>query len=128
MRIDPSGIVLDSLDGNALADFYHRLLGWPLRTDEPGWVTLRPPYDGPGLSFASEAAYVPPTWPTVDGRQQMMVHLDFQVDDLEAAGAHALAQGARLAGFQPQEFVRVYLDPAGHPFCLWVMPPSAQSA
>jgi len=28
--------------------------------------------------------------------------------------------GATLAGYQPQECVRVYLDPAGHPFCLWV--------
>jgi len=25
-----------------------------------------------------------------------------------------------LADFQPHDDVRVYLDPAGHPFCLWV--------
>jgi len=25
-----------------------------------------------------------------------------------------------VAGFQPQDEVRVCLDPAGHPFCLWV--------
>jgi hypothetical protein len=34
--------------------------------------------------------------------------------------AHAVAQGATLAGFQPQEDVRVFLDPAGHPFCLYL--------
>ena len=124
MRMDPSGIVLDSLDATALADFYHRLLGWPFRTVESDWVTLRPPYDGPGLSFATEPLYVPPTWPTADGAQQMMIHLDFEVDDLDEAGAYALGLGATLADFQPQEFVRVYLDPAGHPFCLWVDPPS----
>jgi hypothetical protein len=50
----------------------------------------------------------------------MMLHLDIEVDDLAAACAHAEAQGAVAAGFQPQEHVRVYLDPAGHPFCLWV--------
>jgi hypothetical protein len=50
----------------------------------------------------------------------MMVHLDIKVDDLETTGAHAVALGATLADFQPQEGVRVYLDPAGHPFCLFL--------
>ena len=40
-----------------------------------------------------------------------------------AAGvAHALEAGATLADFQPQEHVRVMLDPAGHPFCLFPGP------
>jgi hypothetical protein len=39
---------------------------------------------------------------------------------MAAAGAYATATGAVLAEFQPQADVRVYLDPAGHPFCLWV--------
>jgi Glyoxalase-like domain len=50
----------------------------------------------------------------------MMMHLDIEVEDLDAAGAHAVAAGAVLAEYQPQDKVRVYLDPAGHPFCLWV--------
>lgn len=50
----------------------------------------------------------------------MMAHLDIEVDDLETAGAHAVATGATLAEHQPQENVRVYLDPVGHPFCLYV--------
>jgi hypothetical protein len=49
----------------------------------------------------------------------MMMHLDIRVDDLEAGVEHALAQGARLAEFQPQDDVRVLLDPAGHPFCFF---------
>ncbi len=28
--------------------------------------------------------------------------------------------GATLAAFQPQDDVRVWIDPAGHPFCLYV--------
>ena len=49
----------------------------------------------------------------------MMVHLDIEVDDLERETARAVAAGARLADHQPQEHVRVLLDPAGHPFCLY---------
>ena len=115
-----SGTVLDAPDARELAEFYRRLLGWTVDKDEPGWVTLRPPDGGPGLSFQTEAAYVRPTWPAGPGDQQMMLHLDIEVDDLEAAGAHAVVVGAVLAEYQPQPDVRVYLDPAGHPFCLWV--------
>lgn len=124
-RMQLSGVVLDSTDARQLADFYHRLLGWPIRTNEPDWVTLRPPGDGPGLSFQTEPAYVRPVWPSTTDHQQMMLHLDIEVDDLAAAGAHAVSAGAALAGFQPQDDVRVYLDPAGHPFCLWVRSSSA---
>jgi catechol 2,3-dioxygenase-like lactoylglutathione lyase family enzyme len=115
-----SGIVLDSPDARALAAFYRRLLGWAVEKDEPDWVKLSAPGGGPGLSFQTEAAYVRPTWPAGPGDQQMMLHLDIEVDDLDAAGAHAVAAGAALAPVQPQEHVRVYLDPAGHPFCLFV--------
>ena len=113
-----SGVVLDSPDARALADFYRRLLGWTVTQGEPGWVKLSPPGGGPGLSFQTETAYVRPTWPAGPGDQQMMMHLDIDVDDLDAAGAHAVATGAVLAEYQPQDDVRVYLDPAGHPFCL----------
>jgi predicted enzyme related to lactoylglutathione lyase len=112
--------VLDAPDPRALAGFYQQLLGWPLGRDEPDWVTLRPPGGGAGLSFQAEGAHVRPTWPAGPGDQQMQMHLDIEVDDLEAAGARAVAAGAVLAEYQPQEDVRVYLDPAGHPFCLWV--------
>jgi hypothetical protein len=50
----------------------------------------------------------------------MMMHLDLEVDDLEGAVADALALGAALAVDQPQDDVRVLLDPAGHPFCLYL--------
>jgi catechol 2,3-dioxygenase-like lactoylglutathione lyase family enzyme len=118
-RMSLSGIVLDSPDARALAAFYRRLLGWAVEKDEPGWVQLGAPGGGPGLSFQTEPAYVRPTWPSGPDNQQMMIHLDIEVDDLDAAGAHAVAAGADLAEYQPQDRVRVYLDPAGHPFCLW---------
>ncbi|ONI86752.1 glyoxalase [Saccharothrix sp. ALI-22-I] len=114
-----SATVLDAPDAQALARFYRDLLGWPLGDDEPGWATLVPPDSGAGLSFQTESHYRRPTWPAGNTDQQMMAHLDIEVDDLDTAGAHAVATGAILADFQPQDDVRVYLDPAGHPFCLW---------
>jgi catechol 2,3-dioxygenase-like lactoylglutathione lyase family enzyme len=119
-RMTLTAVVLDSPDARELSGFYRRLLGWPARTDEPGWVTLSPPGGGAGLSFQTEDHYIRPRWPAGAGDQQMMTHLDIEVDDLAVAGAHAVAAGAVLADFQPQDDVRVYLDPAGHPFCLWV--------
>ena len=112
--------VLGTPDPRGLARFYQRLLGWPIRDDEADWATLRPADGGTGLSFQLETDHVPPVWPPVPGTQQMQQHLDIEVDDLAAATEHALAVGAELADFQPQDDVRVCFDPAGHPFCLWV--------
>jgi predicted enzyme related to lactoylglutathione lyase len=112
--------VFDAPDPRALAEFYGRLLGWTIATDEPDGVTLRAPDGVRGLSFQLEKAYVRPIWPAGPGDQQMQVHLDIEVDDLDAAGAHAVALGAVLADYQPQKDVRVYFDPVGHPFCLWL--------
>jgi len=84
-------------------------------------VTLAPSKDaGYNLAFQTERRYVRPTWPAEEGAQQMMLHLDLQVDDLEQAVAHAVECGAKQAAYQPQDTVRVMLDPAGHPFCLYV--------
>jgi catechol 2,3-dioxygenase-like lactoylglutathione lyase family enzyme len=115
-----TGTNIDAPDANALADFYRRLLGWTTRTDEPGWVVLAPPGGGHTLNFQTEARYVRPVWPAGPGDSPMMMHLEIAVDDLEAAMAHAVAQGATVPEFQPQEDVRVCLDPAGHPFCLFL--------
>jgi catechol 2,3-dioxygenase-like lactoylglutathione lyase family enzyme len=116
-----STVVLDAPDAVALADFYRRLLGWAVERAEADWVKIVPLDGGTALSFQTESVYVRPTWPAGPGEQQMMLHLDIKVDDLEAAGAHAIAVGAVLADHQPQDDVRVYLDPAGHPFCLWIV-------
>ncbi len=50
----------------------------------------------------------------------MQLHLDVQVTDLEGAVDDAVALGATVAELQPQADVRVLLDPAGHPFCLYL--------
>ena len=119
-RMTLSGTNLDAPDAHALADFYRRLLGWEVGQDQPDDVILKPPDGGAGLSFQTERTYIRPTWPAGPTDQQMMMHLEIRVDDLDAALAHAVAVGATVAEYQPQENVRVCLDPAGHPFCLWV--------
>jgi catechol 2,3-dioxygenase-like lactoylglutathione lyase family enzyme len=119
-KLTVTGTNIDAPDANALAGFYRRLLGWTTRTEEPGWVILAPPGGGHTLNFQTEQRYVRPVWPAGPGDPPMMMHLEIAVDDLEAGVAHAVAQGATLADFQPQEDVRVCLDPAGHPFCLYV--------
>lgn len=113
-------VCIDCADADAMADFYGRLLGWEVTLREPHRVLMRDPNGGAGLSFQAETGYRVPAWPEEPGEQDKMLHLDFKVDDLDAAVAHALASGARLAEHQPQSRVRVLLDPADHPFCLFV--------
>ena len=113
------GVVLDAEDAHASAGFYRVLLGWAIAKEEPEDVALLPPDGVAYLAIQTNHRYVRPVWPD-DGRsQQMMVHLDLEVDDLDSAVASAIASGAELASYQPQEDVRVMLDPAGHPFCLY---------
>lgn len=115
------GVALDAPDARELAHFYQRLLGWQIFNEADDWVDLAPSETaGYNLAFATEEKYVRPVWPTEDGKPQMAMHLDIAVDDLEAAVAYAVGVGAELASYQPQEKVRVMLDPAGHPFCLYL--------
>ena len=114
------GTVLGTPDPAGLARFYAGLLGGqPNRHDET-FVTLRPTDATAYLAFQLEPDHVPPVWPTPgEGDQQMQLHLDVGVTSVAEAVADAEALGARLADFQPQDDVRVMLDPAGHPFCLY---------
>ncbi len=111
--------VLGAPDPSALADFYQKLLGWNRVADEPDWVKIEPSAGGTALSFQLEEKHVPPVWPADEGDQQMMMHLDIRVEDLNEAVKWALEAGATLADFQPQLDNRVMIDPAGHPFCLF---------
>jgi catechol 2,3-dioxygenase-like lactoylglutathione lyase family enzyme len=114
------GVVLEAPDAGALARFYSVILGWPIVTDKPEWATIAPEGTVSYMAFNTSPEYVPPVWPAADGKQQMMMHIDVAVDDLGAAVEHAVELGATVADFQPQETVRVMLDPAGHPFCLYL--------
>ena len=118
-RKDWWGVVLEAPDPGRLLHFYSDLLDVPIYNESD---------DGGSLDFGQGVAYLaiqkadvyePPVWPPAAGTQGMQLHLDFEVADLAAATEHAIELGATLAEHQPQDDVRVLLDPAGHPFCLY---------
>ena len=118
-----SGPVLDAADAIALAHFYEQLLGWALTDSfvgpQGGWAVIRSPDGSLKMEFQGGPDYRPPVWPTAPGEQQMMIHLDIAVEDLEQGVARAVELGARVSDHQPRPGVRVMLDPEGHPFCLF---------
>ncbi len=105
-----------------LAQFYAALLQWEIAYHDEDWACLGAPGAPqgayPGILFQRNPDYVPPVWPEAPGAQQQMAHMDFAVDDLEQAVAHAVQCGAEPAATQFSDDWRVMLDPAGHPFCL----------
>jgi len=111
------GVAFEAPDPRALARFYAQLLGWPIVHEEPGTSVVATPH-GSFLVFQQASDYQAPVWPPAEGEQRPMMHLDFQVGDLESAVGEALALGATVATQQAQENVRVLIDPVGHPFCL----------
>jgi predicted enzyme related to lactoylglutathione lyase len=115
-----STVNLNAPDPSALGAFYARLLGWQVTVDEPGWVVVS---GGPGniaLSFEEDVHFRPPVWPSDPHEPPIQLHLDVRVSDLPGAVGHAEECGATVHPHQPQEDVRVLVDPAGHVFCLWL--------
>lgn len=108
-------VALDCPDPRALADFYAGITGWEVDGDDGEWVELRSG-GGPTIAFQLAPDHTPPSWPSAEHPQQL--HLDFDVPDLAEGERQVLALGARKADVQPGESFRVFLDPAGHPFCL----------
>jgi hypothetical protein len=129
-------VVLDGTDARVLAEFYRKLFGLEYRPgDEPpaagepdergaDWLVLRNPHGGPQLAFQQVTELTPTTWP--DDRVPQQLHLDTcvsSVAELDAQHARALDLGAKLVfdrSDDPGEPLRVYADPAGHPFCIFV--------
>jgi catechol 2,3-dioxygenase-like lactoylglutathione lyase family enzyme len=110
-----SGVGVDSADAGKLAAFYAEITGGRIVTVSAEWASI----DGPGgrIDFWTVPDYAAPTWPAGTTPKQM--HIDFLVDDLEAAQARVLAAGATKYDVQPNAgHCYVFADPAGHPFCL----------
>lgn len=111
--------VIDCPDPPALAGFYGEILGWEVQGatgERDQWVDLQPADGSNCISFQRVEDYRAPDWPGQDRPQQM--HLDVQVLDLDAGERAVLELGATKTEDQPGESFRVFLDPAGHPFCL----------
>ena len=119
------GVCIDCADVGPVARFYERLLGLEvIDLDPPLWAQLADRTTGVHLNIQGEPWYEPPTWPEQPGAQTKMLHLEVEVDDLAAAVALAEDAGGAQAPHQPPDRdptrVRIMLDPAGHPLCLFV--------
>lgn len=123
--------VLDTTDARRLAEFYRQLLGLTYRPgdEEPDpdgddWLVLRDAAGNNRLAFQQVPALPEATWP--EGPRPQQLHLDLIVPSeaqLEAQHERVLGLGARLLfdrSDDPEEPLRVYADPAGHPFCIFV--------
>lgn len=128
--------VLDTTDARGLAEFYRKLLGLRYRPDsevppdgEPDpngqeWLVLQTADDVATLAFQQVDELPEATWPSGPVPQQM--HLDLTVttrENLDAQHQRALELGARLLedrAEDPEEQIRVYADPAGNPFCVFL--------
>lgn len=127
-------VVLDGVDVRGLAEFYRELLGYTYRpgheVDEgQDWLVIVGP-EGQRIAFQQVDELTPTTWPDQSVPQQL--HIDFflpTVEDVRTQHDRAIALGARLLLDEiddPEEALRVYADPAGHPFCFF-SPPAAPS-
>ena len=117
-----NAVCIDCADADELATFYVRLFGWEVLAGGGDWIKVGARAGGIELNIQAEAWYQPPVWPERPGALTKMLHFEVETNDVPAAVAHALSVGAREApqpdGRDPAT-LRVMLDPAGHPFCLW---------
>jgi hypothetical protein len=108
-------ISLDCADPRPLAEFWAGLLGGEIAFASDAFVAVR--LENLWLTAVRVENHQPPTWPQDATPKQM--HLDLAVKELDATSAKVVRLGATRCEFQPApETYLVFLDPAGHPFCL----------
>ncbi|MEV5884640.1 VOC family protein [Streptomyces sp. NPDC052020] len=111
-------VVLDCAEPEKLAEFYKALLGGQETEATANRVEIRGA-DGFRMAFRRDVNATPPSWPRPENSLQ--AHLDFVVEDLDAAERAVVGLGGRpleakdAAG--PYE-ERGFADPAGHSFTL----------
>lgn len=119
------GVAIDCADAGPVARFYEQLLGFEIgEFDPPQWAQLWDPRGGLHLNIQGETWYRRPLWPEQEDEQTKMLHFEVEVDDLDAAVVRAIEAGGTAAPWQPPDRdparIRIVLDPAGHPLCLFL--------
>lgn len=126
-------VVIDALDVRVTADFYRQLLGYEWHPffngdPEPGldWLVLVDPR-GRRIAFQQVDELPKSTWP--DSKIPAQIHFDLRVGteaELHRHHERARELGATVIFEQvddpSEELIRVYADPAGHPFCIFLKP------
>jgi predicted enzyme related to lactoylglutathione lyase len=111
-----SGVTVDCIDPYRMSEFWGRLLGIDTSNehgDDPNWATVGS-LSGqlPRLTFQR----VPESKAT-----KVRIHLDVQVDDIDAGRRQVEELGGRFTGVRndyDEGVVLNMLDPEGHEFCL----------
>jgi predicted enzyme related to lactoylglutathione lyase len=123
MKVSQATVVFDAADLTTESSFWAGVLGGTVNAEDDWHMVYVEGNPVIGIQLAPN--HVPPEWP--DGNPQQ-IHLDLWVDDVEAAHAEVMSHGAKLlksAEARPPEArdnFQIYVDPAGHPFCLcWVI-------
>jgi len=122
MRIKHQVVVFDAADIASESSFWAGVLDGTVGAEDHWHMVYVNGAPRVGVQLAPN--HVPPDWP--DGTPPQQIHLDLWVDDFEAAHEHVMSLGARVlkaAHDEPASVdnFQVYVDPAGHPFCLcWV--------
>lgn len=131
---------IDTTEPRMLAEFYRRLLGYVYRpgdevpdcngvgsgteTEVPDWLVLTDTHGNRKLAFQLVERLEPTTWPSPDIPMQM--HLDLTVPnvaELERQRTRAEGLGATVLFDRTDdedEPLCVFVDPSGHPFCIFV--------
>lgn len=129
-------VVFDTTDARRSAEFWRQLLALTYRQgheptnsseEDPvdrDWLNLLTPDGSPCLAFQRVDELPPSTWPEHGIPQQL--HLDLtvrSVQELEDVHSRVIDLGGQLRfdrSDDVEEPLRVYTDPDGHPFCVFV--------
>ena len=129
-----NGVCIDCApsDFERMISFYVGLFGIEVLDKEESWAMVGDSAAGMNINIQAEAWYAAPIWPEQPDRATKMMHLEIEVDDVPAAVDRVVSLGGQKAPIQPSDrdptSLRVMLDPAGHPFCLWSRRTPAESA
>ena len=96
-------VALECPDARQLAAFYAEITGGTVTSVNEDWATAKCP--GGDIDFQTAPGYQRPAWP--DPSSSMQMHLDFLVDDADAAEARVLEAGATKYDVQPGDHFRV---------------------
>ena len=123
--VEAGFVVLDCAEPEKLAVFYKELLEGEETHSTANRVEIRGA-DGIRMAFRRDVNATPPSWPRPENSLQ--AHLDFVVEDLDAAERKVVELGGRPLETKdasgPFE-TRGYADPAGHSFSLLRSTPTA---
>jgi predicted enzyme related to lactoylglutathione lyase len=124
VAFDWNAVCIDCAPGDYadMIALYRDMFGMEVSAREERWASISS--EGRmAVLIQVQNWYVPPVWPEDLPAQTKMMHFEVHVNDVQAAVTRAVSFGAREATWQPPDrdpnLLRVMLDPAGHPFCLW---------